>query len=341
MARGNYFHWYMEKYDAQIELEESGECVRALEAAFSRMPIIRVIVPSHNKFVILSEFNYWLKTLNDKESLRRITGWASDHWWSDVLQPIEEGEGEALDASMDLISIAHRLGLKLDSSEFGIASCWIRIGVFDNNSALWGYTSLFQNITCLSLCITTTEWLKDLEGIEIVSKEGQLYKFLSIAQILRKLSLTIECVKIQQFLHLASPAFGERVFPLLDILGRDHAWKCLHTVSLKLPCMRLEEIVGFLGRHESTLKSLHLHLPILLNGTWRKLLDFLREQLHLTNFEIMTPGEILSPVGMSPAIVIYKADEQIRMKNYVLHEGVPFPFTKQELEENGLDISKT
>ncbi|KAL7274922.1 hypothetical protein RUND412_002144 [Rhizina undulata] len=332
-----FFHWYMKKYVAQIELEESGECVRALETAFSRMPIIKVIVPGYNNFVIGREFNSWRKTLNGEER-DHIYRYCDERSWWKILEPIEEGEGKALKASTDLISIMQRLQLKLDSFEFRIASSWLRLGVFDNNSELWGYASLFRNVTCLSVCISTPDLLDDLEGIEKVSKEGQLHKFLSIAPNLRKLSFAIECEKIEKYLRLSISAFRKRVFPLLDILGRDHVWKYLHTVSLKLPCMRLEEIVGFLGRHESTLDCLHLKSPILLNGTWRELLDFLREKLHLKDFKIVSPGEII--LGEEPELMSYKVGAQLKMKNYVLYEGVPFHPMKQELEENGLDMSE-
>ncbi|KAL7269584.1 hypothetical protein RUND412_007747 [Rhizina undulata] len=331
-----FFHWCMEKYVAQIELEVSEECLRALETAFSRMPNIKVIVPSYNTFVMRSKFKSWLNTLNNEE--RGVTSWESDDFWWEVLLPIAN-KYQALDAFEDPMETAHSVELKLDSFECGIASCWLGVGVFGNKSEFWDWASLFQNLICLSLCITTMDWFEDLQEMDKGSKEG-LHKFLSISQTLRKLSLTIECAKRQKFLELAAagPYFGDFAFPLLDILGRDHVRKCLHTFSLKFPSIRFEEIVEFLGRHASTLKCLHLQSPTLLNGTWRGLLDFLREQLHLTDFKIVSPGEILP--GEEPKLMIYKVYAQRRMKNYVLHEGAPFPFTKQELEKNGKDMSK-
>ncbi|KAL7271671.1 hypothetical protein RUND412_005547 [Rhizina undulata] len=301
-----FFHWYIEKYVAQIELEASEECLRALETAFSRMPIIKVIVPSYDSFVMRREFKSWLKTLNDEA--RRIVCEVGDNCWWKILEPIAD-EGQALDAFGDPIGTAHSLGLKLDSFECGIAKSWFGVGL----------------------------WVMDLEEMDKGAKEG-LHKFLSIAQSLRKLSLTIETTTSQKFLKLAVSIYGDPVFPLLDILGRDHVRKYLHTFSLKFPCICFEEIVEFLGRHASTLKCLHLESPSILNGTWRELLDFLREQLHLTDFKIVSPGEIFTIWG--PKLMIYKVYAQLRMKNYVLHKGAPFPFTKQELEKNGKDMKK-
>ncbi|KAL7272461.1 hypothetical protein RUND412_004729 [Rhizina undulata] len=68
-----FFYWYTDNYVTQMELEDSGECVRTLESALSRMANIRAIVPGHNNFSICFEFEKWCRTLSatDKAYVRQ------------------------------------------------------------------------------------------------------------------------------------------------------------------------------------------------------------------------------------------------------------------------------
>ncbi|KAL7276576.1 hypothetical protein RUND412_000418 [Rhizina undulata] len=325
-----FIKWHMERYCTQIELEESGECVRTIETALSRMSNIRDITSGYNNSSMRTELEIWQETFPNMDSAIN-----SDFW----LEPIEEGEEQALKTTLDLIITSHRLGIKLDSFDFIIAAGWLRLGIFYNNSELWGCASLFKNLTCLSVFIMTMELDSsiDLEGMENMFKKGHLHKFLALAPNLRKLALVIEGFHPEELFFSPSTGFKKPVFSLLDVLGRSHVWNRLHSFHLQFTSMILEELVKFLGRHAETLRCLSLQSPVLLVGTWRELLDFLKERLHITDFEIESPCEDLGD-EMDHSRV-YNADAQRRMENYVLRGGAPFPPTKQELEESGWDIS--
>ncbi|KAL7266049.1 hypothetical protein RUND412_011419 [Rhizina undulata] len=64
-----FFDWYGNNYMAQIRLEDSGECIRTLETALSRMPFIRAIIPGNEKNIFSTrlEFESWCITLTKEE----------------------------------------------------------------------------------------------------------------------------------------------------------------------------------------------------------------------------------------------------------------------------------
>ncbi|KAL7276577.1 hypothetical protein RUND412_000419 [Rhizina undulata] len=329
-----FFDWYTANYIAQFQLEESGESVQILQDALSKMPNIKVIISGYydvDNFDI-GQLKIWLGSISDDDR-RYVELWGDDYEWG-VLHPIEEGEERALKTTMDLINTTHRLGYNLDRFEFNISRYWLRSGIFYNDSKLWGCAALFENLTCLLVCITTLESYENDADFMETAKEGQFSKFLSFAPNLKELSLEVESRVVPSL--FTGPDFKSPSIFLLDVLGRDNVWKHLHTFHLKFPSMVLAEIVEFLGRHARTLTCLHLEIHMVLNGTWRELLDFLNERLHLTDFEILLPFEIR--IDERPHLRRYKFDAQRRMKNYVLNEGAPFPPTKQELEENGWDM---
>ncbi|KAL7272692.1 hypothetical protein RUND412_004488 [Rhizina undulata] len=341
-----FFEWYnyREKFAVQIELEESGECVHTLQTVLLRMPNVRAIKLGNCdlRCILRNEFKNWRKMLTHTESAF-FDQWDHDYWWNVLLLlQEEEGEERALKTVMDLINTTHRLGVKLDIFEFNISWGWLGLGIFHNNSVLWDCVSLFMSLTCLSVCIPTQGMYQNPKGLKETAKEGQLHRFLSFTPNLRKLSLAVQIsLNISGPLYLfTGPEIKSLSISLLDILGHGHVWKYLHTFHLELPCIILEELVEFLRRHARTLKSLHLQIkPLILDSmSWRELLDFLKERLHIMDFEIVSPGEILFDGHRNPRFMRYKVNAQLRMKNYVLHGGTPFPPTKQELKENGWDI---
>ncbi|KAL7266178.1 hypothetical protein RUND412_011284 [Rhizina undulata] len=88
---------YHKKYVTQIELEDSGECVRTLETALSRMANIRAIIlghKTHDNFSIRFEFEKWLETLPyaDSSNVRDYTH--KFKMWEHTMEPTEGKEVE-------------------------------------------------------------------------------------------------------------------------------------------------------------------------------------------------------------------------------------------------------
>ncbi|KAL7271652.1 hypothetical protein RUND412_005578 [Rhizina undulata] len=328
-----FYNWYNENYTAQIELEESGECVRALETAFSRMPNIRTIIPGHNSiFNYRSDFEKWCRTLTETDkTYARKWPYQLSMWRNISELLVKESEEQAMKAVMELVNTSHRLGFKLD--RFGRCGSGVWCGIFSKGSDLWNCASLFQNLTSVFVCITTMYTWEDAGALKVDVREGRIYKFLSFAPNLRTLSLEI-------INHSAYPIAGlNRVqspwIPrLLDILGHDYVWKYLHTFYLDFLPIHLEDLVEFLGRHAMTLKCLRLGCDVLLDGTWREALDFLKERLHLTDLQLYYTREIRGDGGYG----VYNIDAKLKMEDYVLRGGTPFPPTQMELDENGWDM---
>ncbi|KAL7272463.1 hypothetical protein RUND412_004736, partial [Rhizina undulata] len=311
-----FFDWYTDNYVAQMELEDSGECVRTLESALSRMANIRAIVPGHNNFSICFEFEKWCRTLS-----------ATD-------KAYVQGEKQAMKAVMDLVKTTHRLRFMLDRFERGVSGIWG--GFLSEDSDLWNCASLFQNLTSVNVCITTLNTSEDTGALMKEAAEGRIYKFLTFAPNLKTLSLAIiKCCNN----YLILPGIHRVEVPrinLLDVLGRGYVWKNLHTVNLDLPPIRLEDLVGFLGRHAMTLKCLRLCCGLLPNGTWREVMDFLKERLHLMDLKLDYIRENRRDAG--GVRKVYSVDAERKMIDYILRGGAPFPPTsRMECYENGWD----
>ncbi|KAL7267811.1 hypothetical protein RUND412_009589 [Rhizina undulata] len=306
----SFFWWYMERYIAQIDLEKSGECARSLETAISKMANIRTVITGYN-FDMHGEFHHWRKTLN-KVDRSCVDQWSEHRYF--VFEAIQEKEG----AIIDLIHTTHRLGCKLDRLDFTIGCCWLRLGTFYNNSKLWDCASLLENLTYLSISITVPVNFEDLEAVKKVSKEGKLHKFYSFAPNLKNLTLELESMEesTDELMIFAGSDFKSPVISLLDIFGRGHVWKYLESLNLCFPCIVVEELVEFLALHGSTLKYLHMASPVLLNETWRDLLDFLKERLDIKDLLILSPCEML--LGEEPQFRCYNAAAQLKMQDYVL-----------------------
>ncbi|KAL7272863.1 hypothetical protein RUND412_004310 [Rhizina undulata] len=275
-----FFDWYTENRIAQIELEDSGECVRTLESAFSRMVNIRAIIPGHNIESIQFEFEKWYKTLTEEENAWDCGLSGELSTWEHIsgLDVVEAGQKQVTKAIMDLVNTTHRLEFKLN--QFGTDEYGIWCEFFSKGSDVWNCASLFQNLTYIHVCITTAlNNLDDIGAIKIYAKKGQLYQFISFAPNLRMLSLCIDKDLFQNHEVEVNPEIS-----LLDILSHDYVWQHLHTFYLEFPNVNSEDLVEFLGRHARTLKCLLLWCtPV--NGTWRKVMDCLKERLHLTDLD--------------------------------------------------------
>ncbi|KAL7272864.1 hypothetical protein RUND412_004312 [Rhizina undulata] len=249
----SFFDWYTEKHVVQLELQDSGDLQLELEK--------------------------WRGTLNEADKAY-VSELLSNFIWGSLLETelVKEGQEQATKAVMDLINTTHRLGFKLD--RFGMDGPGVWCGFFSKTSGLWNCASLFQNLTSVYVCITSRlNTFDDIRAIKIYAKKGQLYQFISFAPNLRMLYLCIDESLFQNHEVEVNPEIY-----FLDILSHDYVWQHLHTFCLEFPNVNLEDLVEFLGRHARTLKCLLLWCtPV--NGTWRKVMDCLKERLHLTDLD--------------------------------------------------------
>ncbi|KAL7271845.1 hypothetical protein RUND412_005372 [Rhizina undulata] len=344
-----FFQWYRNRYATQLELEESGNCAEALEIALSKMFNVRVICPGFNNPSIRDEYELWRH-----EILTEITSGIDVTWsrlWEYILQPrnVIEVEESISNAIIDLIDISNRLGLKPNridalglnfnrvSSSEGLGNTLWRGILSDSNYKILGScTSLFEKVTTLSISITTLDTNDDFEALKSDVKEGRLHRFLSSTPNLRALSLEVSLEayiagpEVLNALHVElTPSMS-----LLDILGWTCVWKHIRTFKLSLSPIRADELMHFLGCHAKTLQNVSIESPMLIEGTWRDVLDFMKERLHLTKLELETPYE------MAPKEYIrgYNVNGQRRIQDYVLRDGAPFPPTLMELEKYGIEI---
>ncbi|KAL7267789.1 hypothetical protein RUND412_009611, partial [Rhizina undulata] len=219
----------------------------------------------------------------------------------------------ATKAFMDLVDTMNRQRFRLD--KFGSHSSQLWHGVFSIGSGLWNCASLFQNLTSVYICITITFNLEDTKVLKKDAKEGRIFKFLSFALNLRILSF--DMTDSLSF-PLDEIEDGRPEISLLDILSRSYVCKRLHTFKLiKFPInpIKAEDLLAFLGRHARTLKCLHFD-DIELYGTCREVLEFLKEEIHLTGLKLDHVAEIHDDHEL---LEFYGTNERRRMEDYVLH----------------------
>ncbi|KAL7275050.1 hypothetical protein RUND412_002016 [Rhizina undulata] len=314
-----FFKWYNDHYKAQTEIAKSGESIQTLETALSRMANIRTIIPgqfNHNARCEL--FGKWYRTLT--ETLMTFVPRDPSEIYA-LIMDCDVLEYEALEAAMksfmDLVNTLNRLEFKLD--RFGSRGAELWCGFYSQGSGLWNCASLFQNLTSVSVCITTVDALEDTTALKKDAMEARILKFLSFAPNLRMLSL--EMVSFPRKHEFKDPGIR-----LLDILGRSYVWKHLHSFCLDFHPIHLGDLTEFLERHARTLKRLRFGFA-LLHATWRELLDFLKERLHLMGLKLDHPFEICEHGGNK----YFDFNANRRMEDYVLHGGAPFPPTQMEL----------
>ncbi|KAL7265969.1 hypothetical protein RUND412_011501 [Rhizina undulata] len=324
--------WYNNKvYTTQTVLEDSGECVAALEAALPRMPNIRVLQPGFCRDDIVREFYEWRGTLTGTGSGHIERDW--DKIWG-VLRvypnPTKDSDVRFAKHILDFIEVSHRVRLKPDGfgSRITGESPVLRPTFFSDRLAiLQNCAPLMENLTSISFTLNGPhkgDKYIDREGLKKTFKVGRLHKFLASATNLRFLSLGLSW----------SNSLNKKI-SLLDIFGRTHVWKRLHTLHFDAAHpVNVKDLANFLGRHSETLEVLYLSMNRISGGTIRDLLDYIKERLHLKKFKIWFVEERLLYARR------YDFTKYLeRMEAYVLHGGPPFPSTEQELEEEWLGLS--
>ncbi|KAL7266727.1 hypothetical protein RUND412_010715 [Rhizina undulata] len=336
-----FLEWYNKTiYASQVEVEESGESVAALEVALPRMSNVRVLSPGICISDLRDEFYKWRGTLTDPGCYNIDMDW--NNIWRRILNLFKrtsrEDSNEAVEKLcedeqlvgehfLDLLDVSHHVGLKPDQIGSTIdheSSPWLGFAFLEENfGILQNCMSLIENLTTFRLAVSgfgdrDDEDMKALE--RPLKKSPRLHKFLSSASNLRSLSL--------DFRRL--PLWARGNFSLLDIVGRTRTWKHLHTFQLQgTDVIDSGELVYFLRGHSETLEALHLDFYFI--GSSRNLLDDLKEQLHLKKFGLEVCCGHKEAQGMS--YIYYSRDEIDRMRDYVLHGGPAFPPKKIQSEE--------
>ncbi|KAL7271851.1 hypothetical protein RUND412_005367 [Rhizina undulata] len=175
----------------------------------------------------------------------------------------------------------------------------------------------------------------DSENFESLWKDamrGRIFKFLSSAPKLETLSLGID------WGYLTVTEIVTAVISLAKIFGDKYVWKHLETFCFNggPGPMDGEELMHFVARHSTTLKTFGLYHPHLEMGTWREVFDVFMQQpeLCLENLNILKPSEEMEDdMGRR---IYWRDDDRKKMNEYVLRSGPPFPFTQAELERKGL-----
>ncbi|KAL7266728.1 hypothetical protein RUND412_010716 [Rhizina undulata] len=325
----NFLEWYNKTiYAAQLELENSGECVDTLEAALSRMSNVRVLSPGICIMDLSDEFCKWRGTLADSGRYNIDMDW-NVIWESILFTPIWTEPDELVGGHfLELIVVSDRVGLKPDELGSTIHNqsgplLWFAFWE-DNFGMLQNCTSLLKNLTSLTLVVDEygVDDYEDKNAFgETFQNEEKLHLFLSSASNLRYLSLA---------LHIHHLLANRYLFSLLDIVGRACTWKYLHTFRFEGPdVVKSEQLVHFLSCHSETLEALYLSFLYPVTG-FRSLLDFVKEVLHLTKFELKYSICELLESGRS---IAYSREQTDRMQDYVLHGDSSFLIPEVELEE--------
>ncbi|KAL7268224.1 hypothetical protein RUND412_009163 [Rhizina undulata] len=226
-------------------------------------------------------------------------------------------------AFKQLLAGASQAQIRLD--KLTIHSMWSGI-LTDEDNNIWKYKPLFQNLTSLTVFFYARIKFDINASRGKYARERAIFKFLSSAPKLEKLSLG---------LYLEDPSYDKTALSLAKIFGDDYVWKHLETFYFNgcAESWHGEELMYFWARHSTTLKTFGLYHPHLETGTWREIFEFIKEQceLCLENITILEPSEI---IGGGMRRIYRRGNYGKKISEYVLRGGPPFPRNQGELGEH-------
>ncbi|KAL7272248.1 hypothetical protein RUND412_004957 [Rhizina undulata] len=284
-----------------------------IKLALSKMPNIREITANFNgRELKLEDDDEWPESSIIRDSNFYIT----DRTISD--------ENLWANAFKELLADLSQAQTRLDKLTMHSICCGILTDEVDG--AVWKYTPLFQNLTSLTVFFCTFESGYDLWD-DVYG--GRIFKFLSSAPKLKKLSLGLDWQ--EDTFEDVCP------IPLAKLFGRNYVWEHLEAFYFNggEGCMNAKELMHFWARHSPTLKTFGLYYPQLKTGTWREVFDCIKEKPGLCLENII----ILEPLEDSECFrrIYRRGDYRKKINEYVIRGGPPFPPTEAELEELGLD----
>ncbi|KAL7274941.1 hypothetical protein RUND412_002135 [Rhizina undulata] len=237
-------------------------------------------------------------------------------------------EEDSLGAFNEIITAASRARTRLNKLSMPATYRGI---LTDNPEILWRCAPLLQNLTALSVYFSSTlPHSQNYSALHQDAEDGRIFKFLSSAPRLKYLALGLEWRPQKHDHDIVNHL--DPVIPLHKIFGDEYVWAHLETFLFNGQPIHEEELLHFLARHAGTLKSLGLFRPHLRTGTWRGVLDFLKEQ-RLRELALVAPSEEHVHARIRSYVGWNDGDSRRRMVEYVLNGGKPFPLVEAEWRE--------
>ncbi|KAL7276653.1 hypothetical protein RUND412_000358 [Rhizina undulata] len=207
-------------------------------------------------------------------------------------------------------------------------------GLFMGDSRVLWHTPFFQNLTSLSVAFCTSGTRKDAEALMEDTDEGKIFRFLSSLPNLRRLLVALQ--EVGEF--LSRPPKSD-VLPFRKIFSDNYVWKHLEAFFFGGgPSINPEDLMDFLARHATTLKTFGLYETRLHSGTWREFLDFIKEMPELRLEKLLLVGVMESTSYDISNVWQYRFKVATqRMESYVLRGGSPFPRTAAEEAQLEID----
>ncbi|KAL7271464.1 hypothetical protein RUND412_005775 [Rhizina undulata] len=317
-SSGGGFEWISDIYTKQKALEESGAFSQVFKLALSKMKNLKHITTNSHAVDKYKQVGHRAKPEIAPAVLRISTTLAV---------ALDSEEAKRLMRNFeDLMNAAALANTKLQT----LTTYWLWRDVFTENAQVLSRAQLFQNITSLSIYFGTNFTAGQDAAMREDANQGKIFRFLSSAPKLKTLALGLEWESIGFFESRALLKCA--MVPLRKIFGEDYVWRNLETFPFNSTPIHREELMDLLARHAATLKTVGLLSPHLRMGTWRGVLDFVKEkqELRLEKIILIDASEELS----NGKLKYYSADsDNRRMSDYALHGGPPFPLTQAELEE--------
>ncbi|KAL7270587.1 hypothetical protein RUND412_006698 [Rhizina undulata] len=302
------------------------EIFDVVKFALSKMPNIREITMNLDGGNFEDDDHEWLETSIIRDT--HLDFYTNEHInWIEIVLLWTEAFGE-------LLAGVSQAQIRLDKLKIN----WIWRGILTEEvNAIWKYTPLFQNLTSLTVLFVTDGSGPDCKCMLADAYEGRIFKFLSSAPNLKKLSLGLPNWEIF-YLSIIASNVGPITTPFAKIFGDNYVWKHLEAFYFnpRGGSMHAEELMHFWARHSATLNIFGLYHPHLETGTWREVFDFIKGQPEkcLENIVILGPSQDAEGGGRR---IHWRGDFNKKINDYVLHGGQPFPPTEAELEEQGLE----
>ncbi|KAL7276258.1 hypothetical protein RUND412_000765 [Rhizina undulata] len=294
--------WPTDDYMMQKALNESGVFAHFLKIALSEMVNVREITIN-----LLRE--------ESKHAYVEPREWPERATLGDIPSGIGSKEAkQLLRIFEDLMTAASLANTRLHTLK---TYCLWR-GAFVENSKVLSSTQLLQNLTSLSIYFALTLIDDDFSTMNKEINQGRG-----------------EEIEENQLSNEFDPLLTCSIVPFREIFGDNYVWQNLETFLYYSGPINGADLMDFLARHATTLKTLGLHAIHPRTGSWREIFDFIKgmPELRLKKLVLIDASEELSDGG----IQYYKSEsDKKKMIDYVLHDGPPFPPTEAELEQQGL-----
>lgn len=177
--------------------------------------------------------------------------------------------------------------------------------VFENTELLQRAAVVFRNCRVLEIHL-------GIDSSEVVDKfkVNPLLNVLAPAEHLEELCLGF---------GNTAPS-GPHLFP--HIFGEEKVWPRLRKLELWTTDMHENELIAFLERHKTTLKSILISNGLLFTGCWNNIMRFMKEHLQLESLEVW---DLFCKHSDGEIYCNYSHSESQMMVQYVQNGGETLP----------------